>query len=106
MKLIEDQRKPIITEMKLIEDKNKDGDTFIRSVNLSSVSSNDSLMILLSNISEGYYQFLKSRERSGNPILEFTNEPVNYRSNVNNGLGYFNTHYPSIRYFDVKELVD
>ena len=63
-------------------------------------------LILLSNISEGYYQFLKSRERSGNLLSDITNEPVNYPSNVNNGLGYFNTHYPSIRFFDLKELLD
>ena len=95
-----------IEYQELIEDKNKDGETFERSFNLESVSTNDSLLILLSNISEGYYHFLKSRERSGNLLSEITNEPVNYPSNVNNGLGYFNTHYPSIRFFDLKELLD
>ena len=95
-----------IEYQELIEDKNKDGEVFNRSFNLNSVSIKDSLMILLSNISEGYYQFLKSRERSGNLLSDITNEPVNYPSNVNNGLGYFNTHYPSIRFFDLKELLD
>ena len=95
-----------IEYQELIEDGNKDGEIFERSFNLKSVSTKDSLMILLSNISEGYYHFLESRERSGNWLSEITNEPVNYPSNVKNGLGYFNTHYPSIRFFDLKELLD
>ena len=70
------------------------------------VTFEDSLMILLSNISEGYYSFLMSRERSGNFLAEATNEPINYPSNVENGLGYFNTHYPSLRFFDLKALKD
>lgn len=95
-----------IEYQELIEDKNQDGEILERSFNLESVSTNDSLLVLLSNISEGYFHFLESRERSGNLLSEITNEPVNYPSNINNGLGYFNTHYPSIRYFDLKELLD
>ena len=95
-----------IEYQELIEDKNQDGQIFERSFNLESVSTNDSLLVLLSNISEGYFHFLESRERSGNLLSEITNEPVNYPSNVNNGLGYFNTHYPSIRFFDLSELLD
>lgn len=95
-----------IEYQELIEDKNKDGNIFEREINLKSVSTKDSLMVLLSNISEGYYDFLESRERSGNFLSEITNEPVNYPSNVNNGIGYFNTHYPSIRFFDLKDLLD
>ncbi len=95
-----------IEYQELIEDKNKDGEVFERSFNLESVTTKDSLLVLLSNISEGYYNFLESRERSGNILSEITNEPVNYPSNVNNGLGYFNTHYPSIRFFDLRELLE
>lgn len=95
-----------IEYQEIIEDKGKDGEVFERSFNLESVSTQDSLMVSLSNISEGYYKFLEARERSGNLLSEITNEPVNYPSNINNGLGYFNTHYPSIRFFDLKELLD
>tara|TARA_B100001173_G_C15998847_1_gene552503 strand:- start:197 stop:1069 length:873 start_codon:yes stop_codon:yes gene_type:complete len=95
-----------IEYQELIDDKDQNGDMIERSFNLSSISTDDSLMVLLSNISEGYFSFLESRERSGNPLSEITNEPVNYPSNVNRGLGYFNTHYPSIRFFDLKELKD
>lgn len=94
-----------IEYQELIDDKNKNGKMLERSFNLPTVSPNDSLMVLLSNISEGYFRFLESRERSGNPLSEITNEPVNYPSNIDNGLGYFNTHYPSIRLFDLKEFI-
>lgn len=90
----------------LIEDKNNDGDKIGRIINLGDVSVQDSLMVSLSNISEGYYSFLKSRDRSGNLLSEITNEPINYPSNINGGLGYFNTHYPAIRFFDLKALTD
>jgi hypothetical protein len=95
-----------IEYQELIDDKDQNGNMLMRSFNLSSVSTDDSLMVSLSNISEGYFRFLDSRVRSGNPLSDITNEPVNYPSNVNNGLGYFNTHYPSIRFFDLKELRD
>lgn len=95
-----------IEYQELINDKGQNGNIIKRSFNLSSISPNDSLMVLLSNISEGYFRFLESRDRSGNPLSEITKEPVNYPSNINNGLGFFNTHYPSIRFFDLKELRD
>ncbi len=95
-----------IEYQEIIEDKNKNGEIFERSFNLKSVSIQDSLVVLLSNISEGYYNFLEARERSGNLLSDITNEPVNYPSNVNNGLGYFNTHYPSIRFFDLNTLIE
>lgn len=90
----------------LIEDRNIDGQVILRNIKLSNVTLEDSLMVSLSNISEGYYSFLKSRERSGNLLSEITNEPINYPSNVEGGLGYFNTHYPSIQFFDLKQLLD
>lgn len=93
-----------IEYQELLEDRNMDGEKIHRNINLPDVSFQDSLMVSLSNISEGYYSFLKSRERSGNLLSAVTNEPINYPSNVNNGLGYFNTHSPSLRFFDLKSL--
>lgn len=95
-----------IEYQELIEDRNIDGQEIIRNIKLPEVSLADSLMVSLSNISEGYYSFLKSRERSGNLLSEITNEPINYPTNVVGGLGYFNTHYPSIQFFDLSELLD
>jgi len=90
-----------IEYLELITDKEIDGEKIVRDFGLFDVSTKDSLMVSLSNISEGYYSFLVSRERSGNILAEVTNEPINYPSNVENGLGYFNTHYPSLQFFDL-----
>ncbi|MDA9328839.1 DUF4249 domain-containing protein [Flavobacteriales bacterium] len=90
----------------LIKDRNSDSDTIKRAFTLKNVKTSDSLMVSLSNISEGYYSFLKSRERSGSLLSEITNEPINYPTNINGGYGYFNTHNPSFRFFDLKFLLD
>ena len=90
----------------LIKDRNSDSDTIKRAFTLKNVKTSDSLMVSLSNISEGYYSFLKSRERSGSLLSLITNEPINYPTNINGGYGYFNTHNPSFRFFDLKFLLD
>ncbi len=93
-----------IEYQELFDDRKMDGKTISKDLTINYVDPTDSLVVTLSNISEGYYSFLKSRERSGNLLSEITNEPINYPSNVNNGLGYFNTHYPSIRFIDLSVL--
>lgn len=90
----------------LIKDRDSDRDTIKRAFTLTNVKTSDSLMVSLSNISEGYYSFLKSRERSGSLLSQITNEPINYPSNINGGYGYFNTHNPSFRFFDLRLLLD
>ncbi len=72
-------------------------------INLEKVGTKDSIAVALSNISESYYEFLKKREKSGNIFTELTNEPINYPSNINGGLGFFNTHFPDVEYFDLNE---
>lgn len=93
-----------IEHQELITDKGIDGALITKNIVLNNVTVEDSLVVTLSNISEGYHRFLTSRERSGNLLSEITNEPINYPTNINNGLGYFNTHYPSIKFFDLSEL--
>ncbi len=67
------------------------------------VTAHDSIAISLSNISKGYYEFLSTYKRSGNLINQLTGEPINYPSNVYNGYGYFNAHYPDNRLFDLNK---
>ena len=64
----------------------------------------DSVAVALSNISEDYYDFLKKREKGRDVFTELTNEPINYPSNVKGGLGFFNTHFPDVVYFDLNEF--
>lgn len=57
------------------------------------VKPEDVVVYTLTNISEEYYNFLNSRERSvGN--IPFITEPVSLPSNIEGGLGYFAMHYP------------
>lgn len=70
---------------------------------LESLDATDSIAVSISNISEGYYDFLKAREKSTGLLTSITNEPINYPSNIKGGLGYFNTHFPDVEYFDLNE---
>ena len=72
-------------------------------VSLESVLPTDSLVMTLSNINEDYFNFLSLRKRSQNLFTEIVNEPINYPTNVENGLGFFNTHFPDIYFFDLNE---
>jgi hypothetical protein len=61
----------------------------------------DTMIVSLSNISEGYYRYLSLRKKAGNNILtQVMGEPINYPTNVQGGLGYFSTNFP-----DTKVLV-
>lgn len=63
------------------------------------VTSTDSLIVTLTNISKDYFEFIEARKRSG---TSFLSEPVVYPSNVVNGLGYFNIHFPSSKLVVIK----
>lgn len=61
----------------------------------------DTLFISLSNISEGYYDYVNSRLRGGSILTSLTSEPINYPTNIIGGLGFFTTHKPSIKIIPV-----
>ncbi len=63
----------------------------------------DSALVVLTNIDEGYYNFLEARGRSGGLISSLANEPVNHPTNINNGVGYFSAHQPRARLVIVEE---
>lgn len=54
----------------------------------------DSALVVLTNIEEGYYNFLEARGRSGSFAASVANEPVNHPTNITNGVGYFSAHQP------------
>jgi hypothetical protein len=62
-------------------------------------SKGDTVAVFLSNISQEYYGFLKLRNERRYNISAFASEPLNFNSNVNGGLGYFNLHLPDVRVF-------
>lgn len=57
-------------------------------------STTDSALVVITNVSEGYYEFLEARKRSGGLISSLANEPVNHPTNIDNGVGYFSAHQP------------
>lgn len=66
-------------------------------IDLRGVFKEDSLVVTLTNISKDYYGYLLQRQRAANDIIgQITNEPINYETNVEGGLGFFNTHNPDI----------
>ena len=68
------------------------------------MSATDTIAVTISNINEDYFRFLDLRKRGGNIFSEVTREPISYPSNVNNGYGFFNTHYPDIKIYDLNEF--
>ena len=92
----------ILTEFELLSDKTFENHKFEQETILTDVNPSDSIAVTIANISEGYYQFLTAYKRAGSVFNQFTGEPINYPTNVTGGYGYFNTHYPDVHYFYLK----
>lgn len=74
------------------------GGTFTDTLDYSEISVGDTIGVTLSHISKDYYDFLNTRDRSGNSIFAaLLGEPVNYPSNVVDGYGMFNLYFPTTR---------
>lgn len=59
------------------------------------VATQDTMIVTLSSISEGYFNYLSVRRKVNNNIMsQVFNEPITYPTNVQNGLGFFSTHFP------------
>ncbi|MTI39882.1 DUF4249 family protein [Fulvivirga lutimaris] len=58
----------------------------------------DTIFVSMANINEEYYEFLKLRKDQRFSLLDGLGEPINYPTNVENGLGFFHTHQPDIRF--------
>lgn len=81
----------------LISDQQFDEPVFEKTIKLENPIQSDTIAFLFSNISEGYFRFLDSRQRTGGIISSATSEPINHPTNVVGGLGYFNAQNPSIK---------
>lgn len=94
----------IETQTVVLPDLIFDGNIAEGSFELVGVTTQDSIVVTLSNINEDYYDFLKLKKTSGNFLSSLTREPINYPTNIEGGLGFFNTHFPDVKYFDLTEL--
>jgi hypothetical protein len=93
----------ILSEFDLLSDKTFSQGKYSAETFLYKVRRTDTIAASISNISEGYYQFLTAYKRSGSIFNMISGEPINYPTNVNNGYGYFNTHYPDVKIFDLNK---
>ena len=67
------------------------------------VEPGDTLAVMLSNIDKDYYDFMKLREDTRFGLAAALGEPINYPSNVEGGLGFFNLYIPDVRVFTLEE---
>jgi len=86
----------------LISDKEFSG-TYINKILVSDLHAKDSTVVTLSNINESYFNYLNFRVGGGNVFNQLNIEPVNYPTNITNGYGFFNTHFPDIKFFDLSK---
>jgi hypothetical protein len=89
-------------EFELLDDNSFENGVYKVNKTIRDISTDDSLAVVLSNVSKGYYEYLNAFKRSGADINQLIGEPINFPTNVNNGYGYFNAYYPSVYYFDFK----
>lgn len=92
-----------LVEFDLVSDENLKDPDYAAVRKLEEVNVSDTIAVSVSNISQGYYAFLSLYKRAGNVITRISGEPVDYPTNVVNGYGYFNTHLPDIRFFDLNK---
>lgn len=57
----------------------------------------DTVALAVSEISEGYYQFLSAQKKYGALINQIKGEVINFPTNVVGGMGYFTIHQPKLR---------
>ena len=84
----------------LISDK-EFGDTYESKDKLDNLNHNDSIVVTLSNINETYFNYLHQKNGTGSVFTQLNIEPITYSSNIINGYGFFNAHFPQINYFDL-----
>lgn len=93
----------VITQTRLVSDKAFSGNTISEKFDLLEVNAEDSIVVTISNISREYFDYLQASERAQGLLSSITQEPINRPTNIRDGLGFFNAHFPDIRYFDLKE---
>lgn len=86
---------------RLLDDKALNGEVYTERVSVvaRNFAIGDTITVMLSNIHQDYYEFMKLRMDNRFNFLEFLGEPVNYPSNVMNGKGFFNLYLPDMRTF-------
>lgn len=93
----------LLNRTDLVSDLELENGIYAKTLDLDGVRATDSLVVSVSNISEDYFEYLNQRKQSGKLLQQVFNEPINYRTNIVNGYGFFNAHYPDLYFFDLKK---
>jgi hypothetical protein len=59
-------------------------------------------LILVASISKNYYDFLDAYKKGNSLFSQILGEPINYPSNIENGVGVFTAHIPKFYFLDLK----
>jgi hypothetical protein len=62
----------------------------------------DTVAAAVSNISQGYYQFLQTQKKYGLFINQVKGEVINFPTNITGGLGYFSLAKPKMKMLQVQ----
>ena len=87
----------------LLSDKEFNG-TYQNNLLLKELHHKDSIVVTLSNINEDYFKYLSFKIGGGSIFNQLNIEPVDYPTNIINGYGFFNTHFPDIHFFDLGQF--
>jgi len=71
--------------------------------NLLTSTNKDSVSIVVASISKDYYDFLNAYQKGNSFFAQIFGEPINYPSNINNGVGIFTAHLPKFYFIDLKD---
>ena len=86
-----------------MDDNSFSNNIYSTSKKLDEATYRDSIAVILSHVTKGYFEFLNAFKKSGALINQLTGEPINYPTNVNNGYGYFNAYFPTTRIYDLNK---
>lgn len=85
---------------RLLDDVDFDGQTYLETFRVfpRDFHEGDTIAVLLSGISEDYFNFMTMRQDNRFSFVEYLSEPVNYPTNIVGGKGFFNLHVPDARF--------
>ena len=69
---------------------------------MASALNKDSITIVIASISKSYYDFLDAYKKGNSFFSQILGEPINYPSNIENGVGVFTAHIPKFYYLDLE----
>ena len=97
---------PEAEEIEVFSDKDAFNNIISRTKKLNDVTIQDTIIIALVNIEEGYFNFLDTKIKAGGLANSLGNEPINYKTNVKVGYGYFTTHNPYVVFLNKSEVLN